>query len=175
MAVRFEGFARVVERSTLRPGRWIAASLGHSAALCFVTAIGVGSTRSVLTFRPARVEEITFAVLPLAEIPSTLVSVEDDVVFSAGSGLHTVQLVAPSIKPFASGSLLRLADGDLGIAYGGPRAGELKLVSLSSGEEVQGFELVFDHWSLSLRRGSAETLFGRFKGGLDRRISRTGG
>jgi hypothetical protein len=119
MAVRFEGFARVVDRSALRPGRWIGAAIGHTAALCFATAIGEGAARVLLTFRPSRVEEIQFAPLGLSEITGALTSIEDDIVFSAGAGSQPVQLLVASHRAIASGALLRLSNGDLGIGYAG--------------------------------------------------------
>jgi hypothetical protein len=47
-------------------------------------------------------------------------------------------------------------------------------VSLASGEQAQRFDLVFDHWTLSLRRGSVDSLVGKFRGGVDRGMSRIG-
>lgn len=172
MPVRFEGFARIVQKSALRPGRWVATSLGQSTLLCFVTESGEGARRLILTFRSARVEDLQFAPRELADLPGPFVSVEDEIVFSAGAGAHPVQLIAPTKRPIVSGSLLRLVNGDLGIGFAGPNLGELKLISLVSGEEVSSFELVFDYWTLSLRRGAVESLVGKFKGGLDRQLRR---
>jgi hypothetical protein len=174
MAVRFEGFAKVVDRGALRPGRWITAAVGSTPALCFTTAIGEGAARTLLTFRPARVEEVQFQPMALAEVTGQLASVEDEVVFAAGAGAQPVQLLAPSRRPIVSGSLLRLTSGDLGVGFVGSGPGELRLVSLVTGEEASGFELVFDHWTLSLRRGATESLIGKFRGGLERRLSRFG-
>lgn len=174
MTVRFEGFAKVIDRGAVRPGRWIASSIGQAPALCFATGVGSGAGRTMLTFRAARVEEINFAPMTLAEITGQLVSVEDDVVFSAGAGSQPIQLMAASRRPIVSGSLLRLSNGDLGVGYAGSDIGDLKLISLVSGEEAAGFDLVFDHWTLTLRRGAAEALIGRFRGGMERRLSRFG-
>jgi hypothetical protein len=37
------------------------------------------------------------------------------------------------------------------------------MVSLSTGQRAEAFDLVFERWSLSLRRGGVETLIGAFK------------
>jgi hypothetical protein len=165
MAVKFEGFAKVVDRSALRPGRWVVAQVSRSAALCFVTAMGEGAERVMLTFRPTGVEEVRFAPMILAEIGGVLTSVEDEMVFAPGGGIQPLGLFAPTRRPFPSGALLRLSSGDLGIGYAGPRLDELNLVSLTTGEPAQGFDLVFERWSLSVRRGEAETFLGRFRHG----------
>ena len=72
-------------------------------------------------------------------------------------------LVAPARRAFRSGSLLRLRSGDLGVGFAAPAGGELVIVSLTTGHQADGFELVFDRWSLLLRRGAAETLIGYMK------------
>lgn len=168
MAVKFEGFAKVVDRSALRPGRWVVAQVARSAALCFATAQGEGASRVMLTFRPTGIDEIRFAPMVLAEIGGTLTSVEDELVFAPGGGAQPLGLLAPTRRPFPSGALLRLSSGDLGIGYAGPGLDELNLVSLASGEPAKGFDLVFERWSLSLRRGGTESYLGRFRHGETR-------
>ena len=166
MAVHFEGFPRVLERTALRAGRWFVATGGRGAALCFMTDLGTGASRTVFTFRTAKLDGLDFMPVQLAELPGTLTTVEDDLVIAPGEGAKTPRLLAPGKRPFLSGSLLRLKNGDLGIGFADRSGGELILVSLISGERAEGFELVFDRWSLSLRRGDIETLVGCFRPSL---------
>ena len=37
------------------------------------------------------------------------------------------------------------------------------MISLATGGRVEGFDLVFDRWSLYLRRGASERLIGSFR------------
>jgi hypothetical protein len=163
MPVRFEGFPRLLERGALRAGRWFVVAGPRNAAVCFATDIGAGAARTILTFRPAKLDGLDFLPLPLAELPGTLTTLEDELVLSPGEGPRALRLFAPSKRPFLSGSLLRLRDGELGIGYADRSGGELVLVSLTTGAQADGFELVFDRWSLSLRRGDTEQLVGAFR------------
>ena len=87
-------------------------------------------------------------------------------VFAPGEGAEKLRLMAASKKPFPSGALLRLTNGDMGVGFAEKLNGELLIVSLSSGLQCDGFDLVFDRWSLSLRRGDHQALVGYFKGGV---------
>ena len=166
MPVRFEGFPRLLDRSDLRAGRWFVASGARPGAVCFATALGSGPARTILTFRPARLDGLDFVPVPLAELPGTLATLEDDLVLAPGEGPERPRLLAPAKRPFMSGSLLRLRDGELGIGYADATGGDLVLVSFATGERAAGFELVFDRWSLSLRRAGAEQLIGCFRPSL---------
>ncbi len=138
--------------------------------MCFTTDVGEGARRTILTFKPARVDELEFAPVPLAEMSGTFATIEDELVLAPGLGPEAARLIAPEKRPFLSGSLLRLSNGDMGMGYADAAGGELVLVSLSTGERAQGFDLVFDRWSMSLRRGASERMVGFFKGLRDRPI-----
>ena len=72
------------------------------------------------------------------------------------------RVIAEMNDPFRPGALLRMRSGDLGLGFAGA-AGGLVAVSLSTGLRVEGYDLVFDRWTLSLRRGGAELLVGAFR------------
>lgn len=170
MPTRFEGFPRTLERSSLRPGRWFSASFRRGPTVCFATDVGEGGARTILTFKPARMDELEFAPVPLAEMSGTFATIEDELVLAPGLGPDATRLIAPEKRPFLSGSLLRLANGDMGMGYADGVGGELVLVSLATGERATGFDLVFDRWSMALRRGASEKMVGYFKGLRDRPI-----
>jgi hypothetical protein len=136
---------------------------GRGALLCLMTAIGEGAAATVLGFRPANVDSLDFLPMALAELTGAFTTIEDDLVFTPGEGPQALRLPIPSRRPFLSGSLLRLRNGDVGVGYATRIGGELMLVSLSSGERAEGYELVYERWSLFLRRGRAETLVGSFR------------
>jgi hypothetical protein len=163
VTVLFEGFPRTLERNALRPGRWFVAADGLRPTLCFATERGQGEDMVILTFSAPRVEMIDVAATTLAALAGPFATVEDEVVFAPGMLDGAPTLIAPSRRNFRSGSLLRLRSGDLGIGFVTDRSGEMLIVSLNTGERVEGFDLVFDRWSLSLRRGGADTLLGYFK------------
>ena len=52
---------------------------------------------------------------------------------------------------------------DLGIGFATHTGGQLMVISLATGHRADGFDLVFDRWSLSIRRGSVERLVGSFR------------
>jgi hypothetical protein len=162
MPVIFEGFPRVVEREKLRAGRWFVAAEGVRPLICFSTDEGEGDARLVLTFGTTRSETLDFAPAPLKDIAGPLATLEHDVVFAPGLAGHSPQLTAPIRRPFRPGTLLRLRSGDLGLGFAGPTGG-LVAVSLSTGARAEGYDLVFDRWTLSLRRGGAELLVGAFR------------
>jgi len=83
-------------------------------------------------------------------------------VFAPGLAGHSPQLTAPVRRPFRPGALLRLKSGDLGLGFAGAE-GALTAVSLSTGLKSEGYDLVFDRWTLSLRRAGGELLVGAFR------------
>jgi hypothetical protein len=165
MPVHFEGFPRVVAAKALKPGRWFTASTSYGPQLCMRTAVGEDDNALVVMFGLGRTDTVDFRTMRLAAIPSPLTTVEDDVVFAPGEGAEKLRLMAAVKKPFPSGSLLRLSNGDMGIGFAEKLHGQLLIVSLTSGLECEGFDFVFDRWSLMLRRGGHSALVGHFKGG----------
>lgn len=162
MAVFFEGFPRVLDRSALKPGRWFLASIQRAPLLCFSTDVEIDEKPVVLTFRVAKPEQVEFAPYFLEEITGPITTVEDDLVFSPGDGSGKLQLAAPTKRTFPSGALLRLRNGDLGIGFMTRISRGVTVISLGSGLRSEGFDLVFDRWSLSLRRAGEHASIGRF-------------
>jgi hypothetical protein len=162
VTVAFEGFARIVDRAALRPGRWFVAGDGARALICFSTEEGEDDERLILTFGVARPEVLDFAPTPLKSLSNPLATLEHDLVFVPGLTGQSPQLVAPARRSFRAGALLRLRNGDLGVGFAG-QDGELVVISLASGQRAEGFDLVFDRWSLFLRRGAHELLIGAFR------------
>ena len=139
---------------TIQPA-WAAVKVTrHAAAL--IGAMGAAACRKEAPPPPPTPEVAVMTVRPT--------TVEDEVVFAPGiNGEQRPLLIAPSRRSFRSGSLLRLLSGDLGVGFS-PRPGApLVIVSLTTGERAEGFDLVFERWSLALRRGDKETLLGHFK------------
>lgn len=163
MTVSFEGFPRTLERSALRPGRWFLAAEGLRPLLCLATDVMDGSDYVALTFSATGVEQLEFAVTTLGALAGPFSTVEDEVVFAPGAGDGRPMMVAPVRRAFRSGSLLRLRSGDLGVGFAANPGGHLIIVSLNTGARAEAFDLVFERWTLSLRRGGAETLLGGFK------------
>jgi hypothetical protein len=163
MPVSFEGFPRVVDREAMKPGRWFVAAEGARPLVCFSTEEGgEGGERLVLTFGSTRPETLDFAPTPLKSLVGPLATLEHEVVFAPGLAGHSPQLTAPLRRPFRPGALLRMKSGDLGLGFAGPGGG-LTAVSLSSGLRNEGYDLVFDRWTLSLRRGASELLIGAYR------------
>lgn len=163
MPVYFEGFPRVVERAALKPGRWFVAAEGARPLICFSTEEGGdGDARLILTFGTTRPEALDFAPTSLKELTGPLATLEHELVFAPGLAGHSPQLIAPVRRPFRPGALLRMRSGDLALGFAGPSGG-LIAVSLSTGLRVDGYDLVFDRWTLSLRRAGAELLVGAFR------------
>jgi hypothetical protein len=163
MPVTFEGFPRVVERESLKPGRWFVAAEGARPLICFSTEEGgEGGDRLILTFTNARPEVLDFAAAPLKSLAGPLSTLEHEVVFAPGLAGHSPQLIAPVRRPFRPGTLLRMRNGDLGLGFAGPE-GELVAVSMATGFRTEGYDLVFDRWTLTLRRGASELLVGAFR------------
>jgi hypothetical protein len=163
MPVTFEGFPRLVERETLKPGRWfVAAAEGVRPLICFSTDEGEAGERLILTFGTTRPETLDFAPAALQSLAGPLATLEHEVVFAPGLAGHSPQLSAPVRRPFRPGTLLRLRNGDLGLGFAGA-SGALTCVSLSSGQRAEGYDLVFDRWTLSLRRGANELLVGAYR------------
>jgi len=163
MPVVFEGFPRVVERAALKPGRWFVAAEGSRPLICFSTDEGgEGDDRLILTFGTTRPEALDFAPAPLKSLNGPLATLEHEVVFAPGLAGHSPQLTAPVRRPFRPGALLRLKNGDLGLGFAG-EGGGLIAVSLSTGLRADGYDLVFDRWTLSLRRYQSELLVGAYR------------
>ena len=162
MPVYFEGFPRVVERGALKPGRWFVAAEGARPLICFSTDEGEDEERLILTFGTTRPEALDFAPAPLKSFTGPLATLEHELVFAPGLAGHSPQLTAPVRRPFRPGALLRMRSGDLGLGFAGIGGG-LTAVSLTSGLRVDGYDLVFDRWTLSLRRAGAELLVGAFR------------
>jgi len=162
MPVTFEGFPRVVERAALKPGRWFVAAEGARPLICFSTEDGEGDNRIILTFGSTRPETLDFAPALLKTLTGPLATLEHELVFAPGIAGHSPQLTAPLRRPFRPGALLRLKSGDLGLGFAGA-GGALTAVSLASGLRAEGYDLVFDRWTLSLRRGGGELLIGAFR------------
>ncbi|HWA62490.1 MAG TPA: hypothetical protein VG939_14000 [Caulobacteraceae bacterium] len=158
----FEGFPRVLERADLRPGRWFVAAEDGRPVLCLVTDVEEGEDLVTLTFSNSRVEQIDFAPIPLSKIPGPYATVEDEILFTPGLAEPAPLLTAPIRRPFRGGTLLRLRNGDIGVGFA-TRSHELVTVSLASGHRAEGHDLVFDRWTLSLRRGDRTALVGHFK------------
>jgi hypothetical protein len=165
MAIQFTGFPRVLTPKALKPGRWFMAGTSHGVQLCMLTALGGELNGLVLMFGMGRTDTIDFRTQRLPGLAGPLTTVEDEVLFEPGEGAEKLRLQAAVKKPFPSGSLLRLANGDMGVGFAEKLNGELVVVSLTSGLACEGFDLVFDRWSLSLRRGEHKALVGHFKGG----------
>jgi hypothetical protein len=164
MPVYFEGFPRVVERAALKPGRWFVAAEGARPLICFSTEEGgEGDERLVLTFGTTRPEALDFAPTPLKSLIGPLATLEHELVFAPGLAGQSPQLTAPIRRPFRPGALLRMRSGDLALGFAGTGGG-LVAVSLNTGLKVDGYDLVFDRWTLSLRRGGGgELLIGAFR------------
>ena len=162
MPVSFEGFPRVVDREAMKPGRWFVAADGARPLICFSTEEGEGGERMVLTFGTTRPETLDFAPTTLKSLIGPLATLEHDVVFAPGLAGHSPQLTAPVRRPFRPGALLRMKSGDLGLGFAAVGGG-LIAVSLTSGLRNEGYDLVFDRWTLSLRRGAAELLIGAYR------------
>ena len=162
MPVYFEGFPRVVDREALKPGRWFVAAEGARPLICFSTDEGEGADRVILTFGSTRPETLDCAPTLLKTLSGPLATLEHELVFAPGFAGHSPQLIAPVRRTYRAGSLLRLRNGDLGLAFA-VEGGGLAMVSLSNGLRSEGVDLVFDRWTLSLRRGAQELLIGAFR------------
>lgn len=163
MPVSFEGFPRTLQRSALRPGRWFVAADGQRALLCFATDIVDANERLALVFQVAGVEKVDVVTVPISVLIEPFGTVEDEVVFAPGQSEGLPMLAPPIRRAFRHGALLRLTNGDLGIGVAPRLSGRMTAVSLTSGTSVEGFDLVFERWVLSLRRGGEETRVGYFK------------
>jgi hypothetical protein len=163
MPVQFEGFPRIVDREAMKPGRWFVAAEGARPLICFSTEEGgEAGERLILTFGATRPETLDFGPTTLKALTGPLATLEHELVFAPGLAGQSPQLTAPIRRPFRPGALLRLKSGDLGLGFAGA-GGELIAVSLSSGLRAEGYDLVFDRWTLTLRRGGGELLIGAFR------------
>ncbi|MGA0603770.1 hypothetical protein ACO2Q3_23890 [Caulobacter sp. KR2-114] len=161
-SIAFQGFPRILDRADLRAGRWFVAAEDIRPVLCFVTEAVEGDDPIALTFSTARVEQVDFAAIALSRIPAPYCTVEDEIVFTPGLAAPGPLLLAPVRRPFRSGTLLRLRNGDLGVGFA-LRSGELVLVSLDSGAVSEAYDLVFERWTLSVRRDAVTHVIGHFK------------
>ncbi len=161
MAVHFSGFPRALTPRALRPGRWFVPA-GPVTQLCLMTGIGEGPAAATLCFSLGRLDALDFRPRPLSTLSEPFQSVEDDIVFSPGDGA-AVQLFPAHHGPYASGSLLRLSNGDIGIGFAERLHARVVTLSLTTGLPAEGVDLVFERWALMMRRGGVETLLGRFR------------
>ncbi len=164
MSVSFEGFPRVLDPRALKPGRWFMSPTAQGPAVCLLTEVLVDDRALVLTFGLGKLDALEIRSARLQTLSGPLTSIEDDIVFTPGEDPLKLRLLAPAKRPFPNGALLRLSNGDMGIGFAETLGGELLIISLASGLRVEGFELIFDRWALSLRRGGLEALVGHFKG-----------
>jgi hypothetical protein len=160
--VAFEGFPRIVEREALKPGRWFVAAEGVRPLICFSTDEGEGLNRLILTFGSTRPELLDFAPTRLKDLAGPLATLEHEALFAPGLPGAAPHLAAPLRRPFRPGALLRLRNGDLGLGLAGDGGG-LLCISLASGLRAEGYDLVFDRWTLALRRGASELLIGAYR------------
>lgn len=163
MPVLFNGFPRLIDRRSLRPGRWFLSPGPSGSAVCMTTAIGLGPAARVISFTLGRLDHLEFRTHAVSALPSPLQTIEDDLVFTPGDG-ERPKLAAAHRRPFLSGSLLRLSNGEMGVGFAEAVGGRVHLVSLQTGAEAEGYDLAFERWSLSIRRGGEEGLVGRFRG-----------
>jgi hypothetical protein len=163
MAVSFEGFPRTLQRSALRPGRWFVAADGVRPILGLATEVEDLGERLAVVFNLPAVEQVEVVPIPISVLSDPFATVEDDVVFAPGQTEGLPMLVAPLRRTLRNGALLRLSNGDLGIGVAPKASDDVVAVSLTSGLRSNGFDLVFERWSLSLRRGGAETRVGYHK------------
>ncbi len=163
MPVSFEGFPRTLQRSALRPGRWFVAADGARPILCLATEVEDADERLALAFTTPSPDHVEVAPVPISALLEPFATVEDEVVFAPGQTEGLPMLVPPLRRAFRNGALLRLTNGDLGIGVVPRGSGEMVAVSLTSGLACEGFELVFERWSLALRRAGAETRIGFYK------------
>jgi hypothetical protein len=163
MPISFEGFPRNLDRGALKPGRWFVAAEGLRPVLCLATDVMENGEPVALTFSAPAVELINFSPILLSVIDPPYGTLEDEIVFAPGLLEGAPTLVAPARRTFSSGALVRLRSGDMGIGFVTTRGGEMHVVSLSTGQSAEGFDLVFERWSLTVRRGDASTLVGYFK------------
>ena len=163
MAVSFEGFPRTLQRSALRPGRWFVAADGARPLLCLATDAIDAEDALCLAFTTPALEHVDIVAVPISALAEPFGTVEDEVVFAPGQTEGAPMLVSPQRRTVRNGVLLRLSNGDLGVATVTRKSGQLLTISLHTGARCEGFDLVFERWSLSLRRGGAETLIGYFK------------
>ena len=157
MPVYFEGFPRVVERAALKPGRWFVAAEGARPLICFSTEEGgEGDERLVLTFGTTRPEALDFAPAPLKSLIGPLATLEHELVFAPGLAGHSPQLTAPVRRPFRPGALLAACAAATSASASPAPAATWWRSRFATGLRVDGYDLVFDRWTLSLRRGGGE-------------------
>jgi len=164
MSVYFEGFPRILDPRALKPGRWFMAPSPLGPIVCLLTEVVVEDKPVVLTFGLGKIDSLEVRSTRLPAITGPLTTIEDDLVFTPGEDAQKLRLLAATKRPFPNGALLRLSNGDMGMGFAETLGGDLMIISLASGMRVVGFDLIFDRWSLSLRRGPTVALVGHFKG-----------
>lgn len=163
MSVSFEGFPRTLQRAALRAGRWFVAADGLQTLLCFATDVIDADERLAVVFGSSGPEKIEVVTVPIESLREPFGTVEDEVVFAPGQTEGLPMLVPIVRRTVRHGALLRLTNGDVGIGVVPKISGKLMIVSLTSGQPSDRYELVFERWSLALRRREAETRLGYFK------------
>lgn len=162
MALVFEGFPRLLEPSSLKPGRWFATSFKGETRVCVMTDAAEDRIPIALAFGQHRAQHIEFEPVLLRDFTETLLTLDCDIVFAPAGPAGRLPLPLPSKRKAPHGALLHLAGGEFGIGVAG-RGGRFTAVSLTSGHIAERFDLAFDHWSLTLRRGALETVMGVYE------------
>jgi hypothetical protein len=173
MALLFEGFPRKLAPASLKPGRWFATSHKYEAKVCVMTDAVDGETPIVLVFGQYRAQHLEFQPVLLKDLTETLLTVDCDIVFAPAGPAGRLALPMPSRRTSPQGALLQLHGGEYGIGVSGPGGG-FTAVSLVSGQVVEAYDLAFDHWSLTLRRGAVEMVLGIYETDARRAARLTG-
>ena len=151
MPVSFEGFPRVIDRKVLRPARWFVASEGVRPLICFSTDEGEDEDLLILTFSNTRPEAVDFAPTLLKGLTGPIATLEHDVVFTPGWAARPSSWPRPCAgRSVRAPCCACAANPRVGFATA---AGALAAVSFATGQRAEGYDLVFDRWSLFLKRG----------------------
>jgi hypothetical protein len=173
MALLFEGFPRKLAPASLKPGRWFATSHKYEAKVCVMTDASDGDNPIVLAFGQYRAQHLDFTPVLLKDLTETLLTIDCDIVFAPAGPAGRLALPLPSRRTSPHGALLQLSGGEFGIGVGGPGGG-FTAVSLVSGQVAPAYDLAFDHWSLTLRRGAMEMTLGAYETDARRSARMTG-
>lgn len=173
MALVFEGFPRLLEPSALKPGRWFATSYKLETRVCVMTDAAEDGVPIVLAFGQHKAQHVEFEPVLLKDLTETLLTLDCDIVFAPAGPAGRMALPVPSKRKSPHGALLHLTGGEFGIGIAA-RGGRFTAVSLASGHIAERYDLAFDSWSLTLRRGTLETLMGVYEPET-RRLARLAG
>lgn len=173
MALLFEGFPRLLDPSALRPGRWFATSYKLETRVCVMTDAAEDGVPIALAFGQHKAQHIEFEPVLVRDLTETLLTLDCDIVFAPTGPPGTLPLPLPSRRKSPHGALLHLTGGEFGIGIAA-RGGRFTAVSLSSGHIAERYDLAFDTWSLTLRRGALETVMGVYEP-EGRRLARAAG